>query len=1398
MTAVELYNGLDGQIVSRGKLMAIYALAMEQGQVFIQRKIQSVLDQYQDEKFQVNITKSAIDQVPEDSLPGLEFAQPDDEFEGLEKAVSPDEIYQYITNLMINTIQEVGELPWQKEWESTSIYNGFQAMNWETKKGYRGINYFLLNFQVKIIEGKPTLAPAGFKNPYFLTFKQIEKHGGQLKKGSKGKRVVYFTKLYHYEEEQPDGTVLSFGSYNQKKFLAWIKKHQSQLQILKRKGWSVERLANTYIPILKYYNVFHADDITGIDWGDLPRNGNVEKTEKERIEIAEKIISHYPNPPEVFFKGDQPAYYPKLDQILMTPIEAFKSKEGFYSTFFHELIHSTGHSKRLDRGNDTRVRDNSPEDKKAYAFEELVAEMGAVFLCAESGILFSTKDNSAKYLKGWNKALVKHMEDDNRFFFRAASRSQAAADHILFRDKEGIPAYLKSLAKKVKNNGQTPGSGESEEKYPFSATDIPYEIAFEAHRGTSFSPEKRAKSEQQSYYNFLKETYDRLKKKAINAGRLEEFENNFPRFQDGYRKRFLKHLESRNGLMSTMITGASNFPVRKMEKKNEIIYKRLTELVEYGDKAESYILPFKSDAIKTGQDDSLAKLEKKLSKLQEAHELMKESNKLFRKYNNKKLGKDERYKILVKELVKIGWKPDNAQKVAREDKIPRFMLTNSNANIRRIRERILQEKKLRAMAEKGNEKFRFPGGEIEYNRKINKIQIHFNEKPSADTRQFLKKAGQAFKWSPKNHVWQRQLNTYFAPNKDELFKFLKVEDPKGLSAAWHAEGTIEREALDNCGRLEKGFKYGKGGKILRAGEEDNIVRKKPVKKVSTGKGKQLPKRKSQKITAANHEDFEKKYGISPKDAVKFLNRGIAVEFEGKEIDFYRELLIINHNEGLKLLKNKINIREDLSLELNENIKIKKAPVMRKTGEESLEIIAGRDPLRPIMSGIYVDDDAYVATDAHKMVIIKAKPPKNMIGKTINVNPRYSDTEEPFIEGKYPNYKGVVPNYDESQKSKWFDLQEVCNDVHSFIQLGNPVDGIKKLYLAENLAVNPNIFLPVLRVLKANGSEKVRFGAQRSNRAVMLYTDNENLGLVMPIFIEREMEGLNFLYKILDFEIGLAGAAPTDFFFDGLAAPLEIDPEVVHKQQPIDQASISKQAVLKPKGPALSLAESLSRPQYHQIFHVPGDIGQFLGKVEKKPVHSVVTTLDAEQGAGKTRFLFQVMDQLASTGLNCLFISLEEHPQSKLFLDKVRQYIKPENLNNILVIGEVENWKEVKASIEDADIIFIDSFQKLPPNLELDEDIRKAFNGKWFFVIYQQTGTKTMRGGSKAAFDGDIILKVHKDPEDFRNNYVYANKNRYNDAPDLKLNIFNGRIMGEKEPDSVGSSTSGKLVATLTI
>ncbi len=114
----------------------------------------------------------------------------------------------------------------------------------------------------------------------------------------------------------------------------------------------------------------------------------------------------------------------------MPNIKAFKKEASYYCTYFHELTHSSGAKKSLNRDM------TGTFGSKPYAFEELIAELGAVFMCSESGILFQTKENSAKYLKNWNTVLVSELENDNRFFLKASAQSQKAVNYILGRNTE--------------------------------------------------------------------------------------------------------------------------------------------------------------------------------------------------------------------------------------------------------------------------------------------------------------------------------------------------------------------------------------------------------------------------------------------------------------------------------------------------------------------------------------------------------------------------------------------------------------------------------------------------------------------------------------------------------------------------------------------------------------------------------------------------------------------------------------------------------------------------------------------------------------------------------------------------------------------------------------------------
>lgn len=375
-------------------------------------------------------------------LAGLEFIKnPGPELRE-NRPVQVDEIYQLVTDMLINTIKKVGTLPWQKEWKDTAIASGLVATNFDSKKPYRGANFFMLNFQQKVVDGKRIIVPRKFKNPYFLTFKQIKNHKGVLQKGSHGSIVTYWTLLYKFHQADPK---LEFGTYDENKMIRWLQSHRGEVKAFE-KGYTARQIANQHtIPIIKYYYVFSAEDVTGIDWGTLPENKNADLSPANKIKVAEAINAHYPAPRPPVKHQEQRAYYrPSTDSINMPQFDSFKNPQSYYTTLFHEEIHSTGAKKRLDRDM------HGGFGSKPYAKEELIAEMGAAYLCAEAGILFHTIDNSAKYLKSWNRKLVSEMENDNRFFFRAASAAQEASDYILDRNKAGVPAYRKNL--KIRSN----------------------------------------------------------------------------------------------------------------------------------------------------------------------------------------------------------------------------------------------------------------------------------------------------------------------------------------------------------------------------------------------------------------------------------------------------------------------------------------------------------------------------------------------------------------------------------------------------------------------------------------------------------------------------------------------------------------------------------------------------------------------------------------------------------------------------------------------------------------------------------------------------------------------------------------------------------------------------------
>lgn len=276
------------------------------------------------------------------------------------------------------------------------------------------------------------------------------------------------------------------------------------------------------------------------------------------------------------------------------------------------------------------------------------------------------------------------------------------------------------------------------------------ELATRAHSGTSFSPEKRGQSIVNEYSAELAEDLNAIRLHATkNNVDIETMEADCTRYQQNYEKHLTAYLHSRTGLMSSMITGPARFPVARMEKLNRWSDNKHTAFREWRERAQKAI--FKSY---TPTVDPLEKAQKELQQCESNQKIYKEINKAIRKHK----GKPE---AQVQALVAIGVKEETARKFLSPDfagriGIPSYKLTNNNANIKRLQQRVkeLQQKQVNAET-KGQEIQKHGDIEIIHNHSADRLQLIFPSKPAPEVIALLKK--HAFKWSPTNKAWQRQL-----------------------------------------------------------------------------------------------------------------------------------------------------------------------------------------------------------------------------------------------------------------------------------------------------------------------------------------------------------------------------------------------------------------------------------------------------------------------------------------------------------------------------------------------------------------------------------------------------------------------------------------------------------------
>jgi antirestriction protein ArdC len=277
---------------------------------------------------------------------------------------SKQSIAQVITDNIIKAL-ESGVAPWVKPWHSNGVDAPYNPV---AKRYYNGINFIQLS-----------MMPASTN--YWVTYKQAQSVGAQVRKGSVGVPVVYFSPLEVTDKVTGDA-----------------KK----------------------IPMLKTYTVFNADQVEGLE---LP--APAERNEIDQIAACEQFITE--QNALIKFGGNRAFYTRDMDYIQVPDRTQFKSSADYYATLLHEITHWTGHASRLNREFGKRFGD------QAYAFEELVAELGSAMLCAHLKI--DGQLQHASYIANWLEVL----KSDSKNILKAGALAQKVLDYTI-KSEEGVEA----------------------------------------------------------------------------------------------------------------------------------------------------------------------------------------------------------------------------------------------------------------------------------------------------------------------------------------------------------------------------------------------------------------------------------------------------------------------------------------------------------------------------------------------------------------------------------------------------------------------------------------------------------------------------------------------------------------------------------------------------------------------------------------------------------------------------------------------------------------------------------------------------------------------------------------------------------------------------------------------
>ena len=1289
---------------------------------------------------------------------GIDYFEeaPDDQPRGLGKPIPAADIYKMITDKIIKMLKSTKASDYKKTWKDDAF---FIPLNYDSKKPYRGVNRLLLQERIGFA--------GAFRNPYFLTFKQIKKHKGTLKKGAKGYEVIYYSIRYVVPADKNSGRK-AYSSTNAQKVLDFLHKY------------NLPESEVTRIPMIRYYNVYNGADIENMDFKlDELQIGRAVPDSATENRAAQLIVENYPNPPAIKNEGNQAYYNPASDYIKLPKQEQFDTVNDYYRTLFHELTHSTGHNKRLNRGIHLML------EKDDYAKEELVAEFGAVFLSAWAGIMWYNNKNHAAYLKGWNSA-IKEAQNDNKFLMRAASLAQQATDYILNLNAKGEPAFLAELAKI---------NPEKEEKKTKKATKKPQKNTENPEHHKYFQ-EKKKEAEIQ-----LKEAIERVKKSNYRNTAVEYAQ------VVALKCEMIKHIEENAKLYNAT-------PAELEYIRLYLSYLTIDQVKYHFIKNDHYmstdmvgLKPHFSRLFSKTRPKAFAKVkDRKYSyKLNEnGKKFINDYVELYENfYKNPPTFEDN--KIAEAEGVSTENVEDSSKK--KVEKAPAKAtksLKSRGGNVQKEANFTLLQEPTKVFLEFEDEK-----NEIYYKKSA--------DKQGAVGSDFLKKVLKDLKKQNLKEEPRGFINTEDFPVKPTISKITGIDSLKTIVVKDKNRPTLE------CVLIE--------ADRYVATDLYNIILLNRSKNDGLKTGALYdPNYKCTNIGGCSKEEYYRDIEIgylnykavltenpvytsdwvAIEPIIQHLKSGLEVIrkiYDWKKV--YVVKITSNVGEGHYNLKHLLN-----DLQILQSNGAKKIRLYTNKLDEKLNIETDNGNIVVTMA-VYMGDRSNYADVISPLRIAPVqlhftqnrKEEKGLSGVDYSQGlfgavpevstERFKTLKEAkrfFLKWALEHLRGKKIYHKELKKYVVFNRTGIEHSLSSKISY----DKLKLITQAEKMLKESHL---IGFEEEYKGRENIA-GVYRMKATAIL--DEEKVGVILTLR-EGENGVIYYDHKIEAIERNAVppreGRAQS-FCGDSVSSKATSipAPSVTERlrDSSLSEGKGTKKSLSRKKKdenfglnaseapvtslpvPRQTLAQQLAtRPEVRESFLVADEqMSLFLGALEKKTKDSLVITLTGKQGSGKTRFAFQFMNALAQR-YRVGHASIEEHPESVLYEEKAYQYLNDTALEHITA-QDVRSLEELDTMIRTNEVIVIDSFQKmreLAPKFEVDKDLRKKYDGKLFLVIFQQTADGKMRGGSKSQFDGDIILFTETFP-DYRENYVYPDKNRYNKRPatELQYSIYEQRML----------------------